>query len=205
MAISVTKSGPYFTSGAISFSAMRNTIRLNNPTGQISASELLRNTDTTNTDPILPDATENDDVATSTDWKTSQIRDSIKFYNVTQPSGDTNVNLDIDAQAWNGNLGRNIVKKMNLQGICGSNSTSLRAAQIDQTAHNLTIDVSGDIFGCGADATTTGPDGADGGDALGITGGGNNLKVNLQSTGRIYAGILISAALDDVELEPQIP
>ena len=45
MAISVTKSGPYFTSGAISFSAMRNTFRLNNPTGTISASELLRNTD----------------------------------------------------------------------------------------------------------------------------------------------------------------
>ena len=36
-------------------------------------------------------------------------------------------------------------------------------------AHNLTIDVSGDIFGCGAEATgTTGdnPDGLDGGDAL---------------------------------------
>ena len=187
MAIQISAT-QYFGSGAISFSAMRNTFRLNNPTGQISASELLRNTDTTNTDPILPDATENDDVATSTDWKTSQIRDSIKFYNVTQPSGDTNVNLDIDAQAWNGNLGRNIVKKMNLQGICGSNSTSLRAAQVDQTAPNLTIDVSGDIFGCGADATTTGPDGADGGDALGITGGGNNIKVNLQSTARIYGG-----------------
>ena len=40
MAISVTKSGPYFTgSGAISFSAMRNTFRLNNPNGAISASE----------------------------------------------------------------------------------------------------------------------------------------------------------------------
>ena len=188
MAISVTKSGPYFTSGAISFSAMRNTFRLNNPTGQISASELLRNTSLTETDPVLPDATENDDVATSTDWKTSQIRDSIKFYNVTQPSGDTNVNLDIDAQSWNGNLGRNIVKKMNLQGICGSNSTSSRAAEINIAAYNLTIDVSGDIFGCGADATTTVPDGLDGGDALGITGGGNNIKVNLQSTGRIYAG-----------------
>ena len=188
MAISVTKSGPYFTSGAISFSAMRNTFRLNNPTGTISASELLRNTDVTNIDPILPDATENSDVATATDWKTSQIRDSIKFYNLTQPSGDTNVNFDIDAQAWNGNLGRNIVKKLNLQGTCGSNSTSLRAAQVDQAANNLTIDVSGDIFGCGADATTTGPDGDDGGDALGITGGGNNIKVNLQSTARIYGG-----------------
>ena len=38
MTISVTKSGPYFTSGEISFSAMRNTFRLNNPTGTISAS-----------------------------------------------------------------------------------------------------------------------------------------------------------------------
>ena len=188
MAITVTKSGPYFTSGGISFSAMRATFRLNNPTGTISASELLRNTDVTNTDPILPDATENSDVATATNWKTSQIRDSIKFYNLTQPSGDTNVNLDIDAQAWNGNLAKNIVKKMNLQGTSGSNSTSLRAAQIDQTAHNLTIDVSGNIFGCGADPTVTGPDGLDGGDALGVTGGGNNVKVNLQSTARIYAG-----------------
>ena len=188
MAITVSKTGPFFTSGAISFSAMRNTFRLNNPTGTISASELLRNTDTTNIDPILPDATENIDVATTSDWKTSQIRDSIKFYNVTQPSGDTNINFDIDAQAWNGNLARNIVKKLNLEGTCGSNSTSLRAAQVDQGANNLTIDVSGDIFGCGADPTTTGPDGADGGDALGITGGGNNIKVNLQSTARIYGG-----------------
>ena len=188
MAISVTKSGPYFTSGAISFSAMRSTFRLNNPTGTISASELLRDTNASNSDPILPDATENSDVATSTNWKTSQIRDSIKFYNLTQPSGDTNVNLDIDAQAWNGNLGRNIVKKLNLEGTCGSNSTSQSAAQLNQLANNLTIDVSGDIFGCGADATVTGPDGLDGGDALEITGGGNNIKINLQSTGRIYAG-----------------
>ena len=54
-----------------------------------------------------------------------------------------------------------------MQGTCGSNTTS-QAAQIDQAANNLTIDVSGDIFGCGAEATTTGnnPDGADGGDAL---------------------------------------
>ena len=89
MAIQVSAT-QYFNSGAISFSAMRSTFRLNNPTGTISASELLRNTDVTNTDPILPDATENSDVATSTNWKTSQIRDSIKFYNVcllyTSPS-----------------------------------------------------------------------------------------------------------------------
>ena len=190
MAISVTKSGPYFTSGAISFSAMRNTFRLNNPTGTISASELLRNTDVTNTDPILPDATENSDVATSTDWKTSQIRDSIKFYNVTQPSGDTNIEFDIDGLSWNSNLDKNVVKKMFIQGICGSNNTSNRAAQMDATAHNLTIDVSGDIFGCGAAAVTPddNPDGFDGGDALAVLTTGNNVKINLQSTARIYAG-----------------
>ena len=100
---------------------------MNNPTGTISASELLRNTDVTNTDPILPDATENSDVATTTDWKkTSQIRDSIKFYNVTQPSGDTNLNLDIDGLSWNSNLNKNIVKRMNIQGICGSNTTGTK-------------------------------------------------------------------------------
>ena len=189
MAIQVSAT-QYFGSGAISFSAMRNTFRLNNPTGTISASELLRNTDVTNADPILPDATENSDVATSTNWKTSQIRDSIKFYNVTQPSGDTNVNLDIDGLSWNSNLNKNVVKKMNIQGICGSNTTGTAAALMDDTAHNLTIDVSGDIFGCGALAVTDGnnPDGLDGGDALDVITSGNNVKVNVQSTARIYGG-----------------
>ena len=189
MAIQISAT-QYFGSGAISFSAMRSTFRLNNPTGTISASELLRNTDVTNTDPILPDATENSDVATSTNWKTSQIRDSIKFYNVTQPSGDTNINLDIDGLAWNSNLNKNIVKKMNIQGTCGSNSTGTAAALMDDTAHNLTIDVSGDIFGCGALAVTddNNPDGLDGGDALDVITSGNNVKVNVQSTARIYAG-----------------
>jgi len=189
MAIQISAT-QYFGSGAISFSAMRSTFRLNNPTGTISASELLRNTDTTNTDPILPDATENNDVATSTNWKTSQIRDSIKFYNVTQPSGDTNVNLNIDGLSWNSNLNKNIVKKMNIQGTCGSNTTGTAAALMDDTAHNLTIDVSGDIFGCGALSVTddNNPDGLDGGDALDVITSGNNVKVNVQSTARIYAG-----------------
>ena len=139
-------------------------------------------------DRVLPDATENDDVATSTDWKTSQIRDSIKFYNVTQT--DTNVNLDIDGLSWNSNLNKNIVKKMNIEGICGSNTTGTAAALMDDTAHNLIIDVSGDIFGCGALATTDGdnPDGLDGGDALDVITSGNNVSVNVQSTARIYGG-----------------
>ena len=189
MAIQISAT-QYFGTGAISFSAMRNTFRLNNPTGTISASELLRNTDVTNTDPILPDATENSDVATSTNWKTSQIRNSIKFYNVTQPSGDTNINLNIDGLSWNSNLNKNVVKKMNIQGTCGSNTTSTAAALMDDTAHNLTIDVSGDIFGCGALATTDGdnPDGLDGGDALDVITSGNNVSVNVQSTARIYGG-----------------
>ena len=189
MAIQISAT-QYFGSGAISFSAMRNTFRLNNPTGTISASELLRNTDVTNTDPILPDATENSDVATSTNWKTSQIRNSIKFYNVTQPSGDTNINLNIDGLSWNSNLNKNVVKKMNIQGTCGSNTTSTAAALMDDTAHNLTIDVSGDIFGCGALAVTdaNNPDGLDGGDALDVITSGNNVSVNIQSTARIYGG-----------------
>ena len=190
MAIQISATQYFSGSGAISFSAMRNTFRLNNPTGTISASELLRNTDVTNTDPILPDATENSDVATSTNWKTSQIRDSIKFYNLTQPSSDTNVNLDIDGLSWNSNLNKNVVKKMFIQGTCGSNTTSTAAALMDSTAHNLTIDVSGDIFGCGALAVTdaNNPDGFDGGDALDVITSGNNVSVNVQSTARIYGG-----------------
>ena len=115
MGLAVTKSGPYFDGGAspsnttnIKFSQMRDTFRLNNPTGSITAGELRRDTNIGNTDPIVPDCTENNDVATSTDWKVSQIKASIKFYFITQTGTDTN--LDIDAQNWNSNLGKNIIR-----------------------------------------------------------------------------------------------
>ena len=68
MGLTVTKTGPYFNGSGqpvpnnqteVKFSQLRDTFRLNNPTGSISASELLRDIDTNSSDPIVPDATEN--------------------------------------------------------------------------------------------------------------------------------------------------
>ncbi len=61
MALTVTKTGPFFNgtnapsnTTNMKFSQIRDTFRLNNPTGAISASELLRDIDTLNsTDPIV--------------------------------------------------------------------------------------------------------------------------------------------------------
>ena len=70
MSSAVTKAGPYFASGEIKWSSLRDTFRLGTPsddgatpgsstTGTISASELRRDADVTETNPIVPDATEN--------------------------------------------------------------------------------------------------------------------------------------------------
>ena len=96
MGLTVTKTGPYFNGSGqpvpnnqteVKFSQLRNTFRLNNPTGAISASELLRDINTNSTDPIVPDATENSGIAANPiapnlDWKVSQFQGAIKFYDV---------------------------------------------------------------------------------------------------------------------------
>ena len=65
MAISTTKAGPYYASGAISFSSLRSNFRAQNIDGtfntdtlSIKASELIRVTSQTVTNPTVPDATE---------------------------------------------------------------------------------------------------------------------------------------------------
>ena len=55
MTATVSKAGPYYSSGAISFSSLRSNFK-EATSGSISASELLRNTDTLEENPIVPDA-----------------------------------------------------------------------------------------------------------------------------------------------------
>ena len=62
MGISVTKAGPYFASGEIKFSQLRSNFK-ETGSGEISASELFRNLNLYDRDPITPDATENDQIA----------------------------------------------------------------------------------------------------------------------------------------------
>lgn len=206
MAVSVSKAGPYYSSGEISFSSLRSNFRtqvrkttsggsesFNSDTDPIKASQLLRNTDNSNTDPVVPNATENANISTSSNWKASQFRNSIKFYYVTLPSSDTTTNFNINDQSWNSNLNKNIVKVMFIDGVCGSNSTSSYAATFDSTAYNLTLDVYGSILGAGGrgGGTSGAPaiSGEGGGNALYVAStNGNNIKINVRSTANIYGG-----------------
>jgi hypothetical protein len=187
MSAAVTKAGPYYSSGSISFSSLRTNFK-EASSGSISASELRRNTTTTNTNPVVPDATENAGISVSSNIKLSQFRGSIKYYYVTQTGTDTN--FDIDAQSWNSNLTKNIRKWMYVNGTCGSNSISSSAADFNATAYNVTIDVSGNIYGCGgAGGTSATISGGSGGTALTMaSSGGNNIVVFVRSGAQIYGG-----------------
>lgn len=204
MAATVSKAGPYYSSGEIKFSDLRRDFRSqvrkttsegsetfspdpSTDTTAISAAELLRVTDTTVENPVVPDSTENNDIATSSNWKLSQFRNSIKFYYITQSGTDTN--FDIDDQSWNSNLNKTINKVAFIDGICGSNSTSSEAAGFNATTYNLTIDVFGEIYGAGGPGgTLSSPGGGNGGNALRASSSGGNILVNVRSSAKIYAG-----------------
>ena len=204
MAATVSKAGPYYSSGEIKFSSLRSNFRaqirkatssgsetFSSDTATIKASELKRLTVTTNTDPIVPDATENANISTSSNWKLSQFRGSIKYYYITQ-SG-TDLNFDIDAQSWNSNLNKNVRKFLFVDGTCGSNDAGSPAAQLSETAYNLTVDVYGNILGAsGKGGGTSGApaiSGQKGGDALEMTStnGANNI-VLVRNGSKVYGG-----------------
>jgi len=187
MSAVVSKAGPYYASGSISFSSLR-TVFKESGSGSISASELRRNTTTSDTDPIVPDATENSSVSTNSNLTLSQFRNTIKYYYITQTGIDLNFN--IGTQSWNSNLNKNIRKWTYINGTCGSNSTSSPASTFATTAYNLTIEVSGIIYGAGGPGGTLSTiSGTTGGTALSITNSsGSNLVVNVLSTANIYGG-----------------
>ena len=166
MSLTASKVGPYFTSGSISFSELRSNFK-ETSSGSVSASELLRVTDTTNTDPIVPDATENSSIATSSNLKTSQFRNSIKYYNLNQGSGDTDLNLNIaNSSLWNGNLGKTIVKTVTLAGTTGSTNGNAAASLDASAVYNVLLLITGSILGTGGSAGTETVNGGDGGHAL---------------------------------------
>ena len=203
MGLTITKTGPYFAGvgGAtpnnqteVKFSQLRDTFRLNNPTGAISASELLRDIDVANsTDPIVPDATENSAIAptpinTASNWEVSQFFGAIKFYDVEQDASDTNANFNISALSeWNSNLGKTIKKKFTLRGTHTSTNTSISAAQILSPAWNLTLEIHGNFYGAGGTGgTSSSVSGNPGGTALSINSG--RVTVDIQSNGRLWGG-----------------
>ena len=194
MTATVTKAGPYYSTGSISFSSLRSNFKVAS-SGAISASELKRTTSISSTDPIVPDCTENrisgplsNGISTADNLKLSQFRNSIKYYYITQTG--TDLNFDIGAQNWNGNLNKPIKKWMYINGTCGTNSTSSFASTFNATAYNMTIDVSGGIYGAGGVGGTSATiAGSTGGGALSVQStGGNNIVVFVRSGSNIYGG-----------------
>jgi len=190
MSLTVSKVGPYFSSGSISFSQLRSNFK-ETSSGSVSASELLRVTDVTNTAPIVPDATENASIATSSNLKTSQFRNSIKYYNLNQGGGDTDLNLNIsDSTLWNGNLGKTIVKTVTLAGTTGSTNSNAAASLDASAVYNVLLIITGSIQGTGGSAGTETENGGDGGDAIYIDTNGTG-TVTIRTSGasaQVYGG-----------------
>lgn len=203
MTYSVTKAGPYFASGEIRFSALRDTFRGSGTT--IAASELKRNTTLTTeqTDPVVPDATENASISSASNLALSQFRNSIKYYFITQ--SDTNEDVAVTALPWNGNLDKTIRKILYVTGVIGATTSSSNALSLTSSAYNLTMNVSGNILGyggapggggaagsqaCGVNPGTNagaGGNGSPGTDAISITSSGRVI-VNIEATGKVYGG-----------------
>ena len=205
MSVSVSKAGPFFASGPITFSELRRTFRAQSrkttsggsetfasDVAPISMSELKRDTSPTSTNPIVPDATENSAIGSVSDVALSQFRNSIKFYYITQTGSD--IYFDIDALTWNTNLAKTINKTMFIEGNIGSDNALSPAASFEQSpAYNVLFDVTGTIKGGpglgGGKPGNVSISGQQGGTALSIIStGGENLVVNVNSSARIYGG-----------------
>jgi len=173
-------------------------------TGPVSASQLLRQTSFTDDGvsfpsgvesdidykvPAVPNCTENSAVATSTNWKTSQFVNAIKYYYLQQTGAD-DLNLNISSQSWNGNLDDNIRKWFFIDATIGSN-TATAAATLSATTNNLSIKISstGAIYGKSGSAGVGGAAGGDGGDAFAWSDSSStNNYLILLSGAKLYAG-----------------
>lgn len=188
MGFSVTKDGPYFSSGSISFSQLRSTF---GGSGPVSLSGYLRDPNPSTTSPRVPDATENVNIPTSRSVvSVSKYRNAIKQYFVTQSGTDNNANLH-GSPNWNSNLTKNVPKTLYITGTCGSTTIGSYAATFNATAYNLIINVSGQVLGAGGDigfggGTQESRDGKPGGPALYVYSSGNAIVV--VPRGPIYGG-----------------
>ena len=129
----------YFGSGEIRFSVIKNTFGLS----ETKASAFLKNTDVNNSNPGIPDATENSNILTSvspgSNWKASHFRNSIKQYELFQYDTDTNVTLS--SLTWNSNLSKNVKKRYKVTGKIGGTSSGGSALTIDGVIYNLEVRV----------------------------------------------------------------
>jgi len=160
MSVSVTKAGPYYSSGPISFGSLRSNFA-ERSSGMISALDFARNTNVAEQNPVVPDSTENEQISTGSNLRLSQFRNSVKKYTATQSGTDDNasdanqpgfrmgrynsalVMTGIDwsgggnsgrdgvSGGFTGNLTKNIQKKIIINGTCGSVRTGQASAALD--------------------------------------------------------------------------
>ena len=202
----------YFFTGnnPISFRAMQTSF-VNGNTNVVSMSDYVRitNGDTAPANMVVPNATENANVNTSTsDMKVSDYRGSIKE-KIFEMTGDVE-KYDIDGTpSWNSNLTLNVFKQMRINGRCYSDDNSKivghAAARFESNdAKNFEIfvldsanDTDRGIYGAsgaGGSGGTGGHDGESGGVALWIDNPSNRattgkIVVRCESNNsRIYGG-----------------
>jgi len=163
----------------------------------ITARELLRDTNVTpiapayQTDPIVPDATENVLISTGTDWKVSQFKNTIKFYLADQTGNDDRVNLNSSSVNWNGNLQKSIRKFVTIRGTCYSTTASTAALRLTENSSNVSIIVydPARLYGSGgASGTLASKNGGYGGDAMQVVSNTQKVKVYVYSQTNIYGG-----------------
>jgi len=180
MTVTVSKDNN-FPSGEIKFSALRDTFRGTGTTTTIKASELFRNTNNNRRyDIVVPDATENAAIAgddytgegstfsgDGNNLSLLTFRNSITYYHLNQTDKDSKLDLDTPSQSdswtWNGNLPKNVLKKINVNGTIYSDDNTIPALQIgdhspggDIKIRNLTIHAhdGGKILGSGGKGGT---------------------------------------------------
>ena len=152
----VRRAGPYFLgSGPIKFSKMRQYFKEIYPvdnTVPVSASELRRVTNVLERDPVVPDSTENENIASvvESNWKCSQFRGSVKRYWAHQTGtvsqfdmGRFSGGAGIDwcdmgnggrdsINSTTGNHPKNIQKHVYIKGICYSSSSGTLGQAYDR-------------------------------------------------------------------------
>ena len=181
------------SSGPISFSDIRNEFGGN--TANVRASLYKRNTGddvdwdgpkASKIEPKIPDATENQDIASESNWNVSTLRNTVMEYNVTQSGNNEELAyFDSDTSTWNGNLNRNVLKKFDVTGTVYANQINKDALTFGGDLYNLEIEVdeTGKIYGEGG-STGSGA----GGDALYVKNIKTNSPVEIYAYGSIWSG-----------------
>lgn len=164
---------------------------------QIRARELLRDTNVTptapayQTDPIVPDATENAAVSTSSNWKVSQFKNTIKFYVVDQTGNNDRANFNSSSVNWNGNLNKSIRKFITISGTCYSPTSATPAVDFTEGAYNLNVyfnDGSRAYASGGTAGTFSVKNGGYGGDAARVISNTGKVRVYMYPTTNVYGG-----------------